>query len=137
MHNCAYHLLNMHGAKFCTKIYANGMNTQVDTSCHPDQQRPLSTLIVFTTHSHISYQVIFGCALTAPARALATHCPCFSSSLPVVSSSLLARSTRESRTPTCTRITVNGLYCTPTENLSRFCKIFAIFRINCFLVWNN
>ena len=39
--------------------------------------------------------------------------------------------------PTSQRITVNGLYCTPTENLSRFCKIFAIFRINCFPVWNN
>ena len=39
--------------------------------------------------------------------------------------------------PTSSRITVDGLYCTPTENLSRFCKIFAIFRINCFPVWNN
>ena len=39
--------------------------------------------------------------------------------------------------PTSLRITVDGLYCTPTENLSRFCKIFAIFRINCFPVWNN
>ena len=39
--------------------------------------------------------------------------------------------------PTRLRITVDGLYCTPTENLSRFCKIFAIFRINCFPVWNN
>ena len=39
--------------------------------------------------------------------------------------------------PTSPRITVDGLYCTPTENLSRFCKIFAIFRINCFPVWNN
>ena len=39
--------------------------------------------------------------------------------------------------PTSQRITVDGLYCTPTENLSRFCKIFAIFRINCFPVWNN
>ncbi len=40
-------------------------------------------------------------------------------------------------TPTSPRKTVDGLYCTPTENLSRFCKIFAIFRINCFPVWNN
>ena len=39
--------------------------------------------------------------------------------------------------PTSPRITVDGLYCTPTENLSRFCKIFVIFRINCFPVWNN
>ena len=39
--------------------------------------------------------------------------------------------------PTSLRITVDGLYCTPTENLSRFCKIFTIFRINCFPVWNN
>lgn len=39
--------------------------------------------------------------------------------------------------PTRLRITVDGLYCTPTENLSRFCKIFIIFRINCFPVWNN
>ena len=39
--------------------------------------------------------------------------------------------------PTSPRITVDGLYCTPTENLSRFCKIFTIFRINCFPVWNN
>ncbi len=39
--------------------------------------------------------------------------------------------------PTRQRITVDGLYCTPTENLSRFCKIFTIFRINCFPVWNN
>ena len=38
---------------------------------------------------------------------------------------------------TSPRITVDGLYCTPTENLSRFCKIFTIFRINCFPVWNN
>jgi len=42
-----------------------------------------------------------------------------------------------SAAPTSPRITVDGLYCTPTENLSRFCKIFAIFRINCFPVWNN
>ena len=42
MQNCVYHLLNMHGAKFCTKIYANGKNTQVDTGCRPDRQRPLA-----------------------------------------------------------------------------------------------
>ena len=47
------------------------------------------------------------------------------------------RSARMSPVPTSLRITVNGLYCTPTENLSRFCKIFTIFRINCFPVWNN
>ena len=44
---------------------------------------------------------------------------------------------RTPHAPTSLRITVDGLYCTPTENLSRFCKIFAIFRINCFPVWNN
>ena len=44
---------------------------------------------------------------------------------------------RAPHAPTSSRITVDGLYCTPTENLSRFCKIFAIFRINCFPVWNN
>ena len=46
-------------------------------------------------------------------------------------------SARTPAAPTSSRITVDGLYCTPTENLSRFCKIFAIFRINCFPVWNN
>ena len=34
-------------------------------------------------------------------------------------------------------ITRSSLYCTPAENLSRFCKIFTIVRINCFAVWNN
>ena len=52
---------------------------------------------------------------------------------------LPARRPRSARTThaNCARITVDGLYCTPTENLSRFCKIFTIFRINCFPVWNN
>ena len=48
-----------------------------------------------------------------------------------------AQQLRTPHAPTSLRITVDGLYCTPTENLSRFCKIFAIFRINCFPVWNN
>lgn len=39
--------------------------------------------------------------------------------------------------PTSLHKTTSSLYCTPTENLSRFCKIFTIFRINCFPVWNN
>ena len=47
------------------------------------------------------------------------------------------RSARTLPASTSLRITVDGLYCTPTENLSRFCKIFTIFRINCFPVWNN
>ncbi len=47
------------------------------------------------------------------------------------------RSARTLPAPTSLLITVDGLYCTPTENLSRFCKIFTIFRINCFPVWNN
>ena len=53
------------------------------------------------------------------------------------SSSAASRSARTLPAPTSLRITVNGLYCTPTENLSRFCKIFIIFRINYFPVWNN
>lgn len=50
---------------------------------------------------------------------------------------LCPHAARMSPVPTSLRITVDGLYCTPTENLSRFCKIFIIFRINCFPVWNN
>lgn len=62
-----------------------------------------------------------------------------SSTAPRACSQLALRlhSTRTPSEPTSPRITVDGLYCTPTENLSRFCKIFAIFRINCFPVWNN
>lgn len=39
--------------------------------------------------------------------------------------------------PTSLHKTTSSLYCTPSENLSRFCKIFTIVRINCFAVWNN
>ena len=62
-----------------------------------------------------------------------------SSTAPRACSQLALRlhSTRTPHAPTSLRITVDGLYCTPTENLSRFCKIFTIFRINCFPVWNN
>ena len=62
-----------------------------------------------------------------------------SSTAPRACSQLALRlhSTRTPHAPTSSRITVDGLYCTPTENLSRFCKIFTIFRINCFPVWNN
>lgn len=62
-----------------------------------------------------------------------------SSAAPRTCSSHVFRShtARAPPAPTSLRITVDGLYCTPTENLSRFCKIFAIFRINCFPVWNN
>ena len=62
-----------------------------------------------------------------------------SSTAPRACSQLALRlhSTRTPHAPTSLRITVDGLYCTPTENLSRFCKIFIIFRINCFPVWNN
>jgi len=37
MQNHEYHQQNMHGAKFCTKIYANGKKSQVDTAwrSHP------------------------------------------------------------------------------------------------------
>ena len=97
----------MHAAKICTKNYTNGKKSQVDTTWR-------SRLLTQTVST--------------------------SSSLPVSGSSLLERRLRSARmspVPTSLCITVNGLYCTPTENLSRFCKIFAIFRINCFPVWNN
>ena len=86
----------MHAAKICTKNYANGKKSQVDT----------------TWRSHL------------PTQTAST-------------SSSAASRARTLPAPTSLRITANGLYCTPTENLSRFCKIFTIFRINCFLVWNN
>ena len=62
------------------------------------------------------------------------------SRLPTQTASTSSSAASRARTlpaPISLRITVNGLYCTPTENLSRFCKIFTIFRINCFPVWNN
>ncbi len=39
--------------------------------------------------------------------------------------------------PTRLRITVISNIQTPTENLSRFCKIFTIFLYKLFSVWNN
>ena len=93
----------MHGAKFCTKIYANGKNTQVGT----------------TWRSRLPTQTA---STSSSAASRAARSPHVARALPA---------------PTRLRITVDGLYCTPTENLSRFCKIFTIFRINCFPVWNN
>ena len=86
----------MHAANICTKNYANGKKSQVDTTW----RSRLPTQTASTSSSAAS------CARALPAL-------------------------------TSLRITVDGLYCTPTENLSRFCKIFTIFRINCFPVWNN
>ena len=97
----------MHAANICTKNYANGKNMQVDTTW----RSRLPTQTASTSSSAASR------ACTAPARR-----PGSAHTLPA---------------PTSLRITVSGLYCTPTENLSRFCKIFTIFRINCFPVWNN
>lgn len=74
------------------------------------------------------------------ARIHRPHTAHTSSSVMPHSCSPLASRLHSARTPpvlTSPCITVDGLYCTPTENLSRFCKIFAIFRINCFPVWNN
>ena len=97
----------MHGGKICTKIYANGKNTQVN----------------ITWRSCLSTQAASTSSSAAPRT-----CSSPASSPHVA---------RAPSVPTNQRITVDGLYCTPTENLSRFCKIFAIFRINCFPVWNN
>ena len=101
----------MHAANIYTKNYANGKNPQVNTTrrAHPP------------TASY-AYQQLSGVAHLHAAR---------------VPSALRLLATRAPTAPTSPRITVDGLYCTPTENLSRFCKIFAIFRINCFPVWNN
>ena len=97
----------MHAANICTKNYANGKKSQVKTTW----RLRLPTQTASTSSSAASR------TRTQPAR-----CPYVACALPV---------------PTSLRITVDGLYCTPTENLSRFCKIFTIFRINCFPVWNN
>ena len=97
----------MHAANICTKNYANGKKLQVKTTW----RSRLPTQTASTSSSAASR------ARTQPARRL--------------------RSARALPAPTRLRITVDGLYCTPTENLSRFCKIFTIFRINCFPVWNN
>ena len=100
----------MHAANICTKNYANGKKLQVDPTrrSHPPTVNRI-------------YQQLSGAAHLFVARIPLAHRP------------------RPARTmhANCSRITVDGLYCTPTENLSRFCKIFAIFRINCFPVWNN
>ena len=97
----------MHAAKICAENYANGKKLQVDT----------------TRRSHpptasCAYQQLSDAAHLLAARASPAY-------------------RLRPAAPTSQRITVDGLYCTPTENLSRFCKIFAIFRINCFPVWNN
>ena len=97
----------MHAANICTNNYANGKKLQVDT----------------TWRSRLPTQT----ASTSSSAALRTR----------TQPARRPRSTRTLPAPTSLRITVDGLYCTPTENLSRFCKIFAIFRINCFPVWNN
>ena len=97
----------MHAANICTKNYANGKKSQVKTTW----RSRLPTQTASTSSSAASR------ARMQPARR------------PHVARALPA--------PTRLRITVDGLYCTPTENLSRFCKIFTIFRINCFPVWNN
>ena len=107
MQNHEYHQQNMHGAKFCTKIYANGKKSQVN----------------ITWRSRLPTQTASTSSLAASrARTQPTRSPHVARALPALTS---------------LRITVDGLYCTPTENLSRFCKIFIIFRINCFPVWNN
>ena len=101
----------MHAAKICAENYANGKKSQVDTAWR----------------SHLPTASCAYQQLSDAARLL-TAC------VPPASRSHTASTPAA---PTSPRITVNGLYCTPTENLSRFCKIFAIFRINCFPVWNN
>ena len=97
----------MHAANICTKNYANGKKSQVKTTWR--SRLPTQTA---STSSSAASRV---CSQLA----------------------LRLHSTRTPSEPTSLRITVDGLYCTPTENLSRFCKIFIIFRINCFPVWNN
>ena len=101
----------MQAAKICAKNYANGKNLQVDTTRHS-----------LPPTASCAYQQL------SDAARLLTAC------VPPASRSHTASTPAA---PTSLRITVDGLYCTPTENLSRFCKIFAIFRINCFPVWNN
>ena len=97
----------MHAANICTKNYANGKKSQVKTTWR--SRLPTQTA---STSSSVASR-------TCSPLASRLHTACTPAA------------------PTSQRITVDGLYCTPTENLSRFCKIFAIFRINCFPVWNN
>ena len=101
----------MHAANIYAENYANAKKSQVDTAwrSHPST-------------ANRAYQ-----QLSNVARLLTACVP--------LASRLHAACTPAA--PTSPRITVDGLYCTPTENLSRFCKIFTIFRINCFPVWNN
>ncbi len=105
----------MHAANNCAKNYANGKNLQVDTTrrAHPPT-------------ANRAYQQL------SPAACLFAAC------VPLVCRPYSLRPPPALwLRPTSQHITVDGLYCTPTENLSRFCKIFTIFRINCFPVWNN
>ncbi len=97
----------MHAANICTKNYANGKKLQVKT----------------TWRSRLPTQTASTSSSAAP-RTCSSHV-------------FRSHTARAPPVPTSLRITVDGLYCTPTENLSRFCKIFTIFRINCFPVWNN
>ena len=101
----------MHAAKIYVENYANGKKSQVDTArrSHPPTASYAYQQLSGVAHPHAV------CTPPAPST--------YSACAPAA--------------PTSLRITVDGLYCTPTENLSRFCKIFAIFRINCFPVWNN
>ena len=72
-----------------------------------------------------------------PGARTCQHKPCLPAAQQHRASARCPHVARALPVPTSLRITVDGLYCTPTENLSRFCKIFTIFRINCFPVWNN
>ena len=101
----------MYAAKIYAENYANAKKSQVDTTWRSHPSTANST-----------YQ-----QLSDAAHLLATRVP----------PAPRPHTARAQPAPTSQRITVDGLYCTPTENLSRFCKIFAIFRINCFPVWNN
>jgi len=81
----------MHAAKICAKNYANGKKSQVDTArrSHPPT-------------ASCAYQQLSDAAHLLAARILLAfhlHTACTPAA------------------PTSQRITVDGLYCTPTENL--------------------
>ena len=130
MQNHEYFFVNMHKANIYTKNYANDKNLQVNTVRH--SHPPTANC----AYQHLSSIAHLRLARTLPVRRLYHACALLAHGL-FVSARLRLALHHLFAGWNHPHITVSSLYCAPAENLSRFCKIFTIVRINCFAVWNN
>lgn len=114
----------LHGSHYLRSASPNCSQYPCDLRCLYDLRSASSNhpYHLRFASSNYPYNLHFPAQITCTTRALPAprpHAACMS---PV---------------PTSSHKTTSSLYCTPAENLSRFCKIFTIVRINCFAVWNN